>query len=86
MANHKSSVKRAKQTIKKTLVNKRRRSIVRTAMKALREAIAEKNKELALKLYPNVQGLLASCGKTSAMEKRQTERTTSRLSSQINKL
>ena len=86
MANHKSSVKRAKQTIKKAMVNKRRRSPVRTAMKALRIAITEKNKKVAEELFPKVQGLLASCGQSSAMEKKQTARTTSRIAAQINKI
>jgi len=86
VANHKSSAKRAKQTIKRSMVNRRRRSPVRKAMKALRIAIADKNKKTAEELFPKVQGLLAKVGKTSAMERKQTSRTTSRLVSQINKL
>lgn len=86
MANHKSSVKRAKQTIKKALINKRRRGNVRTTIKALRAAIAEKNKETAEKLYPVAQSLLAAIGQTSAMEKKKASRTTSRLKSQVNQL
>ena len=86
MANHKSSKKRAKQTIKKAMINRRRRSPVRTAMKALRQAITDKNKKVAEELFPKVQALLAKVGKTSAMERKQTSRTTSRLISQINKI
>ena len=86
MANHKSSVKRARQTIKKTLVNKRIRSEVRSALKSIRTAIAEKNKDVAQKLLPKVQGLLANAGQSSAIEKKKASRTTSRISSQINSL
>ena len=86
MANHKSSAKRAKQTIKKAMINRRRRSPVRSALKSLRQAIADKNKKSAEELFPKVQGLLSKVGRTSAMEKKQTARTTSRLISQINRL
>ena len=43
MANTKSAQKRARQTEKRTLVNKSRRSAVRTAVRVVREALAEGN-------------------------------------------
>ena len=39
MANHVSALKRARQTEKKTAVNRSNRSNVRTSLRALREAI-----------------------------------------------
>jgi small subunit ribosomal protein S20 len=41
MANHVSSLKRARQTEKKTAVNRANRSRVRTSLRGLREAIAK---------------------------------------------
>jgi small subunit ribosomal protein S20 len=43
VANTKSAQKRARQTEKRTLVNKSRRSAVRTAVRVVREALAEGN-------------------------------------------
>lgn len=39
MANHVSALKRARQTVKKTAVNRANRSRFRTSLRALREAI-----------------------------------------------
>ena len=40
MANHVSSLKRARQTVTRTEVNRANRSRVRTSLRALREALA----------------------------------------------
>ncbi|MFN8370518.1 MAG: 30S ribosomal protein S20 [Bacteriovoracaceae bacterium] len=83
MANHKSAKKRAKQTIVKTEQNKARNSEVKSAIKDLRVAIEKKDKAAALKLLPEVQSLLAKLAQTSAINKLNAARRTSRLSERV---
>jgi small subunit ribosomal protein S20 len=50
MANHKSAVKRVRQTIKRTEVNRSNRSRVRTQIKKLRSALAGQDTNLSQEL------------------------------------
>lgn len=50
MANHKSAVKRIRQTEKRTIVNRANRSRVRTQIKKLRSAIAGNDANLSQEL------------------------------------
>ena len=59
MANHKSSEKRNRQTIKKRAVNRAADSKVKTFIKKLRTSIEEKDKAAAVVLMKEVQSLLA---------------------------
>lgn len=86
MANHKSAAKRNRQAIKKTALNRAKRSRVRTSIKSLRTAIQEKNKEAAEKQLVEVQTLLGKLAKSSAIKKQTASRKTSRLASQVAKL
>lgn len=86
MANHKSAEKRARQAKRKQEVNKRNKSIVRTAIKALRQDIAANNVESSQKKFVEVQSLLRKLAKSSAMRKLTASRLTSRLAVQVNKL
>lgn len=86
MANHKSSQKRARQTIKKNAQNTSQKSKVKTALKNLRLAISENNKELAAKALPQVQGLLNKLAKTGVIKKETAARVTGRVAVQVNKL
>lgn len=86
MANHKSSVKRARQTIKKNALNRSRTSIVTTAVKKLRAAITEGDKAEATKLLPEAQKMINRLAKTGVIKKETASRKTSRLASQIQKL
>ncbi len=82
MANHKSSVKRARQDEKKRIINRSKKSRMRTAIKSLRQAIAEGKKDQALEQLPKVQSLIAKLAKSSAMKKQTASRKVSRLASQ----
>lgn len=84
MANHKSSEKRARQTIKKREVNKIKKSATKTEIKRLRDLVAQKNSDAAKKQLLVVQSKLAKLGKSSAVHKNYTSRMTSRLSSLVN--
>ncbi len=83
MANHKSAKKRAKQAIKRTLVNKTKTSRVRTMVKNLRAAISENNKEKALELAPKTQSLLNKLAKSGVIKRETAARKTSRLAQQV---
>lgn len=86
MANHKSAAKRNRQTIKRTALNRAKKSRVKTSIKRLRTAIQEKNKDLAQKQLVEVQTLLSKLAKTSAIKKQTASRKTSRLASQVARL
>ncbi|MCY4643401.1 MAG: 30S ribosomal protein S20 [Bacteriovoracales bacterium] len=59
MANHKSAKKRARQTLKKTFVNKNRLTRARTAIRTLGKTMEGKDPSATDSLLRNVQGLLA---------------------------
>lgn len=86
MATHKSAAKRAKQTIVKTERNKAQHSEVKTAVKKVREAINNKQKDVALKLLPEAQGLLRKLAKTGIIKQQTAARQTGRLARQVAKL
>ena len=86
MANHKSSEKRAKQDIKKTLVNKVNESKGKTAVKKVRDAITAGDKNLAADLFKSAQSELRKLAKTGIIKLNTAARRTSRLASQINSL
>lgn len=86
MANHKSTKKRALQTIKKSIANKARLADVRTTIKAVRAQITAKNKDAALKQLNTAKAKLAKLAAKSIIKKNAAARTTSRLSTQIGAL
>jgi small subunit ribosomal protein S20 len=86
VANHKSSVKRAKQTIKKTLTNRTKSSKTKSAVKDLRTAIAAGKKDEAKNLLEKVQSLLGKLGKSKAMNKKTASRKTGRLAASVAKM
>ena len=79
VANHKSSVKRAKQEKVKRMTNKTKTAKSRTAVKALKEAVAKGDKAQAVALLSKAQSLLAKLAKSPAMKKETASRKTSRL-------
>ena len=83
MANHKSSVKRARQEKTRTARNKKNVSETRSAIKAVRLAITEKKKEEAAKLLVNTQSLLAKLAKRGVIKANTAARKTSRLAKAI---
>ncbi|MFZ9000923.1 MAG: 30S ribosomal protein S20 [Bacteriovoracaceae bacterium] len=83
MANHKSAKKRARQAVKRTLVNKVKVSRVRTMVKNLRNAIADNNKEKALELAPKAQSLISKLAKSGIIKRENAARKTSRLAAQV---
>ena len=74
MANHKSAKKRARQTVKRTFVNKNLLTRARTAIKALQGAIAEGDKTVAKERMEKAQSFLARTSLASNTIARKTSR------------
>jgi ribosomal protein S20 len=83
MANHKSSIKRIRQTKVRTLHNKYYAKTMRNAVRKLR---ALTDKEEAIKLYPAVQKMLDKLAKTNIIHKNKAANLKSSLAQHINKL
>ena len=83
MANHKSSLKRIRQTKTRTLHNKYYAKTMRNAVRKLR---AVTDKEEALKQYPAVQKMLDKLSKTNLIHKNKAANLKSSLCLHISKL
>lgn len=83
MANHKSSLKRIRQTEKRNLLNRYYGKNMRSAVRGLR---AIKNKEEALAKYPEVQKLLDRMAKRGLIHRNKAANLKSGLCANIAKL
>ncbi len=83
MANHKSSLKRIRQTKTRAEHNHYYAKTMRNAVRKLR---AMTNKEEAVKLYPSVQKMLDKLAKTNVIHKNKAANIKSSLAQHINKL
>jgi small subunit ribosomal protein S20 len=79
VANHKSSEKRARQEKTRRMANKTKTARSRTAVKALRDAVAKGDAKTARELLVKAQSLLAKLAKSPAMKKKTAARKTGRL-------
>lgn len=86
MANHKSAKKRAKQTKIKTLGNKIKKSMAKSAVKKVTEAIQKGEKEKAMTLLKEAQSLLFKAAKVKAVSSGHAARKTAQLAQNISKL
>jgi small subunit ribosomal protein S20 len=83
MANHKSSLKRIRQTETKRLNNRYHAKTTRNAIKKFR---SETNKEEAAKLYPEVVSMIDKLAKKNVIHKNKASNLKSSLALQINRL
>lgn len=83
MANHKSSLKRIRQTKVKNLHNRYYAKTMRNAVRKLRDLT---DKEEAVKLYPSVQKMLDRLTKTNIIHKNKAANLKSSLCNHINNL
>ena len=83
MANHKSTLKRIRQTKTRTLHNKYYAKTMRNAVRKLR---ATTDKEEAVKMYPTVQKMLDKLAKTNIIHKNKAADLKSSLCLHISKL
>lgn len=83
MANHKSALKRIRQTKTRTLHNRYYAKTMRNAVRKLR---ALTNKDEAVNLYPSVQKMLDKLAKTNIIHKNKAANIKSSLVAHINSL
>ena len=83
MANHKSSVKRIRQTKARRLEN---RYVSRTARSKVRELRAITSKEEARKMYPVVCSMLDKLAKKNVIHQNKANNLKSKLSAHVNSL
>jgi len=86
MANHKSSEKRIRQTVKRTAVNRKRTSAIRSLLKKVEAAIASGDANAAKLALKEAQPTLMSGVSKGVVKLGTASRKMSRLSSRINKL
>lgn len=83
MANHVSSLKRARQTETKTAVNRANRSKLRGTLRSLREAIAAGDKATLGKAYSETVSVLDKSVQKGVLHKNTASRYKSRLNARI---
>lgn len=86
MANHASSKKRARQTPRKTAVNKNRLSRIRTYIKKVEKALADNDTDLAQEALKQAQPQIDRGVAKGILKKNAAARKMSRLSSRIKKV
>ena len=83
MANHKSSLKRIRQTEKRRLHNRYYAKTMRNAVRKLR---ATTDKAAAIEMFPNVQKILDKLAKNNIIHKNKASNLKSKLAAHIKKL
>ena len=86
MANHFSALKRARQTERKTSVNRNNKSRVRTAVRRFREALASGDKNNAVAVYRETVSALDKSVQKGILHKNTASRYKSRLSARLEAL
>ncbi len=86
MANHVSSLKRARQTVTRTEVNRANRSRVRSALRAMREALTAGDAKAAQVQYRATASALDRAVQKSVMHKNTASRYKSRLNARLKAL
>jgi small subunit ribosomal protein S20 len=83
MANHVSALKRARQTERKTTVNRNNKSRMRTAIRNLREALSSGDKSKAAEAYRSTVSVLDKSVQKGVLHKNTASRYKSRLSARV---
>jgi len=83
MANTKSAKKAVRQTIRRTAVNKTRRSQMRGSVRKVEEAIASGNKEAAQAALKEAEPIMARTAQQGISHRRNASRKVSRLAKRV---
>jgi small subunit ribosomal protein S20 len=83
MPSHKSSEKRVRQTERRTAVNKARRTLVRSAMRKVEEALASGDKKVAAAALKAAQPVIMRGASKGVIHKNTGSRKVSRLASRV---
>ena len=86
MANHVSSLKRSRQTEKKTTINRANKSKLRGALRAMREAMTAGNGEAATTQYRATVSVLDKAVQKGVLHKNTASRYKSRLNARLKAL
>ena len=86
MANHVSSLKRARQTERKTVVNRANKSRVRSSLRALREALHAGDAKSVTEQYRATVSALDKSVQKGVLHKNTASRYKSRLSARVKAL
>ena len=86
MANHVSSLKRARQTVTRTAVNRASRSRVRTSLRAMREALTAGDAKAANEQYRSTVSTLDKSVQKGVFHKNTVSRYKSRLNARLKAL
>lgn len=84
MANHFSALKRARQTEKRTIVNRSNTSRLRTQLRRFREALAAGNRQAAEKEFRETVAAMDKAVHKGTIHKNTASRYKSRLSARLN--
>ncbi|MFC2158163.1 30S ribosomal protein S20 [Acidobacteriota bacterium] len=83
MANHMSAIRQWRKSLRRNQINRRNKSVFRSQIKSLREAIQNKDKEAAEKLLPETFSIIDQSIKKGAIHENSGNRHKSRLSQQV---
>ncbi|MEX1060018.1 MAG: 30S ribosomal protein S20 [Methyloceanibacter sp.] len=86
MANTKSAKKAARQTIRRTAVNKARRTRLRSSVRKVEEAIASGNKEAAAAALKEAEPIIARTAQKGVVHRKTASRKVSRLAKRVRAL
>lgn len=86
MANTKSAKKAARQIARRTVINKSRRSRVRSAMRKVEEALAAGDRSRALAAMMEAEPALIRAAQKGILHRNVARRTVSRLTQRVAKL
>ena len=86
MANKKSAEKRARQAIIRRERNRTQRATMRTAVKKLRQVVAEGDSKVAQELLPKTVGIVNTTAQKGVIHRNAAARTTSRLTRAVHAL
>jgi small subunit ribosomal protein S20 len=83
MANHVSSLKRARQTLTKTAINRANRSKLRGALRLMREALAAGDKKSVTAVYRTTVSVLDKSVQKGVLHKNTASRYKGRLNARV---
>lgn len=86
MANHKSALKRARQSEVKRINNKGYKTRVKKAVKEVRTAISDNSVDQAKKSFVKTVSIVQKAASKGVIHRKQASRKISRLATQINQL
>ncbi len=86
MANHKSALKRHRQSLKANARNRAMKTRIKNVVKQVREAVEQKDKDQALQALQNATSILDKAATKKVVHWRNAARRISRLHQAVNKL